>query len=39
MMSAVLLYYRPRVYSDKDVWFIIAEFGVVIGLYLIIVGL
>ena len=39
LVSSVLIYYRPGDRSEYDVWFTPAEFGVVIGLYLIMIGL
>jgi len=39
LVSMVLLYHRPGIYSKYDVWFTIPEFGVLWGLYLIMIGL
>jgi len=39
LVSSVLMYHRPGDQSKYDVWFIPVEFGVIIGAYLIMIGL
>jgi len=39
LVSSVLIYHRPSERSEYDVWFAPAEFGILIGLYLIMIGL
>jgi len=39
LVSSVLMYHRPGDQSKYDVWFTLTEFGVIIGAYLIMIGL